>query len=114
MHDQISTFLICSKFNFNINEDSANEIIESLYSEGTDDRHKVDFILSLEDGFIGYYDKAQKEFALNCNYPGDSYQLDMVIADFEDYYHVKQFVNLFYNRVFLTTILKPEISEYIS
>lgn len=108
-HDQISTFLICEKFDFQINEGNANEKIGSLYKSDTLDRHKVDFILSLEDGFIGYYDEVSGFLMFPCT--TDGYKIELVPSDKEDN-HIKQFVNLFYNRLTITSIVKPEISEY--
>lgn len=108
-HDQISTFLICEKFDFEINEENTHEIISSLYEQETIDRHKVDFILSLKDGFIGYY-KEGEEFLLHPS-TTDGYNIELVPSN-ETHDHIKQFVNLFYNRLALTSIVKPEISEY--
>jgi len=108
-YDQISTFLICEQFDFQVTEENIHEEINSLYGETLHDRYKVDFILSLKDGFVGYY-KEGKEFLF---YPStkDGYKIELVKSnDKKD--HVKQFVNLFYNRLTLTSIVKPEISEY--
>lgn len=108
-HDQISTFLICEKFDFELNEENTNQKISSLYDDETIDRHKVDFILSLKDGFIGYY-KEGEEFLLH-PLTVDGYNIELVPSN-DNLDHIKQFVNLFYNRLALTSIVKPEISEY--
>lgn len=108
-HDQISTFLICEKFDFELTEENTHKRINSLYGQETIDRHKVDFILSLKDGFIGYY-KDGEEFLLHPS-TADGYNIELVPSN-DDQDHIRQFVNLFYNRLALTSIVKPEISEY--
>ena len=108
-NDQISTFLICERFGFEINESNVNDIISGMYEKSTPENQKVDFILSLENGFIGYYNK-NEGFSL---YPtiDNGYNIEMVMKD-ENNSHIKQFVNLYYNRLPLTTIVKPEVGNY--
>src|SRR5690606_243503 len=93
-HDQISTFLICEKFDFELTEENTNEKIGLLYKQETIDRHKVDFILSLTDGFIGYY-KEGEGFLLHPS-TIDGYKIELVPSNDKND-HIKQFVNLFYN-----------------
>lgn len=108
--DQISTFLICEKLDFEINEENVAKIFEKIYDSGIPERHKVDFILSIENGFIGYYKKGEG-FSF---YPtiDEGYKIDMVMKNNSDD-HIKQFVDLIYSRLSLTSIVKPNIGDYL-
>ncbi len=108
--DQISTFLICERFDFELNEGNVKKELTQLYNS-IKERHMVDFILSLENGFIGYFNK-DKGFSHFPNITNE-FQLDMVMKNDSDD-HIKQFVNLFYNSISSTTIVKPDVGDYFT
>lgn len=114
--DQIGTFLICNKLAFDFDQEKIHELINNLYDENAEERHKVDFLLSIEDGFIGYYNKKSKIFSPFPNYDEtkkENYnKLEFVLAD-KNHSHCKQFVQAYSQRIGLTSILNTEIGMYL-
>jgi len=109
-YDQIFTFLICQKLNFDVSN-ITNEI-NSLYSTSILSRHKHNLILSLEDGLLAYYDKNDKTMM----YP------QIATADLKNrfvqpntnvYCHFKFFLSYLFMGTSNGTILYPEISDYM-
>ncbi len=107
-YDQIFTFLICEKFEFNC-QGLVNEF-NSLYKK-TAITHRHNLILSINDGLICYYDENNKSMM----YPfhrNKQLRNRMVTSD-DKMGYFKMFASYFFLGTSSTTILYPEISDYM-
>lgn len=109
-YDQITTFLICNKFNFNY-ENIVNEM-NDIYSQ-CDNYLRHNMILSINDGCLMYKDKNQQFMV----YPiiGTEKLRNSLLkpTEFNIYDHIVMFLNYLYMSVSSTTILYPDMSCYI-
>jgi len=108
IYDQIFTFLICQKLDFNL-ENIANEI-GTLYNQ-VEYRHRHNLILSIEDGLLAYYDDLSKTFM----YPYCNLALKnrFVQPGTNNYSHFKIFSSYIFLGTSSGTILYPEITDYM-
>ena len=106
--DQIFSFLICQKLNFNISDLVSD--FNSMYTIPPYHRHNL--ILSIEDGLFLYYDKNN----YSVPYPyfnGAPLKNQHIISNFSDDIHFKIFSNNLFLGTSSATIIFPEISHYI-
>jgi hypothetical protein len=105
-YDQISTFLVCEKFDFDI---SAEEIDE-FYPSDLPVRFKHNFILNLEDGLYQYTHKANA-FPYPYARPGE-----VIVPRFTKNYDDVGHILIALSNIFLitqgTTILHMELGDY--
>ena len=111
-YDNIFTFIICQKFDFDVLKIDMNE----LYSKGVKYWHRHNLILSIEDGLLLY------------NLPQDNKNVPFPYPFLEDektnkyvkynpnnkYFHFKAFVKYIYDGLANATILYPEIVYYLT
>lgn len=112
--DQIITFLICRKLNFDLS-DLPNKI-NSVY-KGIDDSLRHNMILSIEDGLLYYVAPNDSDlcYPININ---DNYELELCKNKFitpqkENNSHINFFINSLFKSISATTILHPNILSYI-
>jgi hypothetical protein len=111
-YDQLFTFLVCQKLEFDI-QNIASEI-NKLYDVNLPYRYRHNLILSLEDGLLLYYDPRERRPMM---YPTLGYERlknrfmrptgDQVI-------HYKLFATYIFMGISQTTVLFPEMADYIS
>jgi hypothetical protein len=108
-HDQIFTFLICEKFNFNIKDqfNTPEEAMSYFYPE-TDNRFRHNLILSIMDGLFIYVSDIG-----NIGYPvlGSNLKSGFVLPK-EDL-HFMEFILATMTILGFTTILSPDLKHYI-
>ena len=109
-YDQLFTFIICKKLDFDITDISTN--INSFYDEGLDYRYRHNLILSVEDGLLAYYDDNKKTMM----YPSvNNVNLKnrFVCPNENPDAHFKFFASYLFMGTSNATILYPEISDYM-
>jgi hypothetical protein len=107
-YDQIFTFLICEKLDFDYKK--LVDEFNSIY-DGFPLTHRHNLILSIEDGLICYYDDNGKTMM----YPmhrGKQLKTRIVISDNKIIFF-KMFASYFFIGTSGTTILYPEITDYM-
>jgi hypothetical protein len=110
--DQVFTFLICQKLDFDMNEITTE--INKLYDKNTPYRYRHNLILSVEQGFILlYYDDSYKSVM----YPVmNSIPLKNRLrasTEEEPYTSYTFFASYIFMATSITTILYPEITDYM-
>ena len=111
-YDQLFTFIVCQKLNFDI-QNIASEI-NQLYDINLPYRYKHNLILSLEDGLLLYYDPRERRPMM---YPTLGYQClkNRFMQPTDDQVvHYKLFATYVFMGVSQTTVLFPEMADYIS
>ncbi|MDO9325470.1 MAG: hypothetical protein Q7T80_10995 [Methanoregula sp.] len=106
-YDQIFTFLICEKLDFDYKK--IVDEFDSIY-EGIALTNRHNLILSIEDGLICYYDGIKSMM-----YPmhrGKQLKNRIIISDAKIQYF-KMFASYFFIGTSGTTILYPDISDYM-
>lgn len=109
-YDQLFTFIICKKLDFDITNISTN--INSFYDASLDYRHRHNLILSVEDGLLAYYDDNKKTMM----YPSvNNVNLKnrFICPNENPDAHFKYFASYLFMGTSSTTILYPEISDYM-
>ena len=109
IYDQIFTFLICKKFDFDYYTLPAK--ISHMYGS-VGSRHKHNLILSIEDGLLAYFDKNDKTLM----YPvfrNEELKARLSIPDTNPYTHFKLFSAYMFLGTSSATILYPEITDYM-
>lgn len=109
-YDQIFTFIICKKLDFDIKNIALD--INTLYNQTCEYRHRHNLILSIEDGLLAYYDENKKTMM----YPTiDRIQLKnrFVTPGNSQISHFKLFASYLFLGASSATILYPEISDYM-
>jgi len=109
--DQISTFLICEKFNFKLDTNDVHNEINRLYETGVKDRHKIDYILSIEDGFISHFNKNENNFNGATTFSNNEYEIQLAVTTNNN--HLKSFATGLNTKLTFTTIVKPEMQKYL-
>ncbi len=110
IYDQIFTFLVCEKLDFNL-ENIVMEINE-LYEDNTLYRHRHNLILSMEDGILFYYDETPKSIM----YPvfrGKELKNRFAKPETNKLVHYKLFASYMFLGTSSTTILYPEMTDYM-
>ena len=108
--DQLSTFLICKKLDFELDPSSMHEQIKALYPEGTPQKYMVDYILSIDDGFISYYDQNENIFTFEASFSNGKIEL---LPKDEEHKYLKMFAIALNTKLTFTTIVKPELQKYL-
>jgi len=108
-YDQVFTFLICQKLDFDLSDIVGN--INLLYDSSIICRHKHNLILSIEDGLLAYYDENGKTMM----YPFMSKPLKnrFVQPDANIYTHFKLYSSYLFLGTSSGTILYPEVTDYM-
>lgn len=105
--DQIVTFLICQKLDFNITD--INNEIEGLYSDENKD-FKHNLILSIEDGLLLYN---SDNIAVPYQFSNSEENQDILIKSDLQNTHFKVFASNLFLTTSSTTIIFPQIANYI-
>lgn len=108
-YDQIFTFLICQKIDFDL-VNIANDI-KSIYEPSLQPRHKHNLILSIEDGLLAYYDNND----MTMMYPvcGSLLKNRFIQPGQNQYCHFKYFASYLFLGTSSGTLLYPEITDYM-
>lgn len=111
-YDQIFTFLICQKLDFDLNQITTE--INQLYERNTPYRYRHNLILSVEDGIILlYYDENYKSFM----YPtiGSRQLKNRLRASDENspFAAFKLFTSYIFMGTSSATILYPDLTNYM-
>ena len=122
--DQVPTFLICQRFNFDCN--NIVDEVGTFYEADIPHRHRHNMILSLDDGVLLYADSGSGEKSLPvpvvaagvspAGQPvGQKYLKNRFVKPIEGVQsHIRLFCSYIFMLVSSTTILYPEMSEYIN
>ena len=108
--DQIFTFLICEKFDFNI--ENLTQELNSFYDVNVPRRHFHNLILSVEDGLVCYYEKS----GVAMMYPdmgGQSLKHRFIVPNSNPIAHFMFFASYLFTGTSSNTILLPDIANYI-
>jgi hypothetical protein len=113
--DQIFTFLICQKFDF----DTTNlaMMVNNIYDEDIQAHHRHNLILSIEDGLIAYYKEEADQPHLMIYYPivyPKPVKTAIALPNMGDYGHIKGFATFMFSGTSNSTILFPDMALYIS
>lgn len=113
--DQIFTFLICQKFDFDVTDLALT--INNLYDDNVQPYHKHNLILSIEDGLAAYYKERETQPHLMILYPifdGKPVKTAISLPDINGYEHIKGFATFMFSGTSNSTILYPDMALYIS
>lgn len=111
-YDQLFTFLICQKLDFDLQNIVTD--INNLYSSDLTYRYRHNLVLSLEDGLLLYYDPKERRPMM---YPTLGYEClknRLVKPSSNQLIHYKLFATYIFMGISRTTILFPEMADYIS
>ena len=113
LYDGIFSFIICEKLNFNI-EDIENEL-DKMYAEDVEYWNRHNLILSIEDGLLHYTIKQPNEDLAFWapTYNGATYHRFTKKENTNKYNHFKSFAMCLFNGVSFSTVLFPEIVNYM-
>lgn len=109
-YDQIFTFLICEKFDFD--KGGIQNQIDEAYSGIEDKCLRHNIILSINDGVLLYFDDNGKSL----QYPiigGKPLNNRFIKPNENKLIHFKYFCSYFFMGITSTTVLYPEMTEYI-
>jgi hypothetical protein len=120
-YDQLPTFMICQKFSFDFTK-LANDV-ESMYDSDIEPRHRHNLVLSLHDGLLAYVDSNGKTLMFpevagrivgNSLSQKEVLRSRLVIPRGTDYAHIKLFCSYIFLLSSSTTILYPDITDYMA
>jgi hypothetical protein len=112
-YDQLFTFIVCQKLDFNI-QNIASEI-NQLYDINLPGRYKHNLILSLEDGLLLYYDPKLRRSMMYPTLRGYECLKNRFMKPTDDpVVHYKLFATYLFMGVSRTTVLFPDMADYIS
>ena len=108
-YDQIFTFIICKKLDFDISHLTTE--INEMYDQTVEYRHRHNLILSVEDGLLAYFDDNSKTMM----YPkvGNDLKNRFTYPRENSYVHFKFFASYLFMGTSSSTILYPEITDYM-
>ena len=108
-YDQIFTFIICKKLNFDISNLTIE--INQMYEPNVEYRHRHNLILSIEDGLLAYFDNNNKTMM----YPQivNNLKNRFTYPTENPYVHFKVFASYLFMGTSNSTILYPEITNYM-
>lgn len=106
--DLIPSFLICQKFDFDIKKVN----FDDLYDSDIDFRHRHNFIISLDDGLIAYFDEDRKTCPYT-GFSGEKYKLRYIEPHNNPYVHFMIFSSFMFLVTTKKTLFYPEISKYM-
>ena len=114
--DQVSTFLICNKFDFNLSRDKTDNfvsVIRDIYSRNNIERsHMHNLILSIEDGLI-YYNASDADSPYPI-IPGHDLKIKWMTNDSNTHIHFKTFCSFMYQLTSYASIMWPNLDSYIN
>ncbi|WP_429066348.1 DUF6602 domain-containing protein [Aeromonas bestiarum] len=120
-YDQLPSFLICESFNFKFNE--LHKEVNALYDSDIEARHKHNLILSLKDGLLAYFDSNNKtmmfpEISGRILPQGDLTPKELlknrfIMPEDDNFSHIKLFCSYMFLLSSSTTILHPEVTDYM-
>jgi hypothetical protein len=108
LYDQIFTFLICEKLDFNFS--NILQEFDTIYGE-ISPYHRHNLILSIEDGLLCYYDGVKTMM-----YPiikNKSCKNRLVVSGENKYTPFKLFASYTFLATSSTTVLYPEVTDYM-
>lgn len=114
LYDSIFTFIICEKLDFKLDEIEVE--LDSFYSDDTEYWNKHNLILSIEDGIL-HYNLNQGEEKLLFYAPtfkGPTTHRFTKIKEDDKYFHFKNFVKGIIDGTSRSTILHPEMVNYMA
>ena len=113
--DNIFTFLICERFNFDLSELAVT--INNIYSNDICASTRHNLILSIQDGVAAYYSEKENGIPLFIPYPMFNQQpvKASVIPPIESdgHNHIKIFANYVYMGTSSATLINPDITSYL-
>lgn len=111
-YDQWFSFLICEKFDFDISN-IENEIDE-FYGD-IEYHNRCNMILSLNDGLLTYFAEtlAKERKTVTIQYPLKGVTKPLFITGEKGYVPCKLFMSYLYNSITETTIIHPDLVNYI-
>ncbi len=110
-YDQLFTFLICERFDFDTSIFMQDKI--GYQEHGVPHYHRHNLILSLDDGIVLYYDENGKSMM----YPihkGKELKTRIVTPGEDPDIHIKYFAVYIFLGTSSTTILYPDMADYLS
>ncbi|MBK0009724.1 hypothetical protein IAE23_24950 [Bacillus sp. S35] len=113
--DNIVTFLICEKINFNTSTTNKAKAVIERYSKNLKSEFRHNMILSLEDGLFLYEELDESGRRKYSQYPKKvniSFKHVFIPADSKNK-HIKIFANYLFMALNDVTILYPEITHYM-
>lgn len=115
VYDNIFSFLICEKLEFNLNDLDWNDYFNDVYNDfETNHRHNV--ILSIEDGFILYKGTLSGQNTI-LPYPSlvgnQPFENEFIQKENGSYRIYKLFASAMFDGISHATILYPETTKYI-
>lgn len=114
LYDNIFSFLVCEKLDFDLNNTNWDEYFETVY-ENIDLHHRHNAILSIEDGLFLYKGLINRQTTI-LPYPciTESQILENEFIKKEDDYRIfKLFASAMFDGISHATILYPETTRYI-
>ena len=108
-YDQFFSFLICSKLNYVDKQPD-----KLLYSNETQQRHKHNFILSIEDGAYIYKSPNGQNIYIP-NIGNTDYDNFFISSNKSNrYIHFEHFLSALIMSINMTTVLRPDMALYIT
>lgn len=117
--DNIFSFLICQKFDFQI-ENLPHEI-DQIYEPDITRNHRHNLILSLEDGLFAYHNNRDTKSSsfdrsfdlLYKKLKTRNYKNRLTLRSKENDDHIKNFCHFLFEGIKSTTVLQTDISKYL-
>ncbi len=110
--DNVFTFLICEKLDFNIEDVSV--FVNNIYPENTHGNMRHNLLLSLNDGLFAYY---LEEGEYPKVYPMPIVDSKVLMTTFipstQNYSHIKAFSSFMFSGVSDITLSQPDITNYL-
>lgn len=111
-YDQLFTFLVCQKLDFDY-QNIVNDI-NNLYGSNLTYRYRHNLVLSLEDGLLLYYDRKERRPMMCPTLGSECLKNRLVRPNSDQLIHYKLFATYIFMGISQTTILFPEMADYIS
>jgi len=114
MYDCIFTFIVCEKFDFNLQNIETE--IDSMYDEEVEYCHRHNLILSIEDGLLLYnLQKGSQNMVFYAPIFDGQIPNKFIKFDTEKkYHHFKTFAMALFDGISQATVLYPEIVQYMT
>lgn len=113
-YQQITTFLICQKLDFNVEE--IVDQFDAIYGEECPAKFRHNLILSFEDGLMSYFesfDKNKNSIDLRAFPEIKQRKLQNHLLRPNNNGHIYNFLHYYYNQIINSTILLPNINRYL-
>src|SRR5436190_1821650 len=109
-YDQVPTFLVCQKLSLDVTQLPTE--LSTLYDPSVPARFQLNLILSLEDGLFCYYDENDKTMMYPV-FKGKALHNRRTYPTTNPYVHLKLFCSYLFLMTSSTTILYPDITDYM-